>query len=95
MKKDYYLWFVVLFILVCVCVLVYRSGCARIFIQPQPVYQIRQSVSAGNVEGLQALQTKTITPSLEDEMNRVLKRGLPPLRKNELPLPLREGAGVR
>jgi len=68
MKKDYYLWFVILFILVCVCVLFYRSGCASYFMQDKPVYQIRQSVSAGSVEGPQALQTKIINPSLEGEM---------------------------
>ena len=50
---------------------------------------------AGSVEGLPALQTKKITPSLEGEMNRVLKRGWPPLKETGVPLPLREGAGDR
>ena len=95
MKKDYYLWFVILFILVCVCILCYRSGCASHLMQDKPVYQLRQSVSAGSVEGLQVFQIKPMTPSLEDGMNRVLKRGLPPLRKNQIPLPSREGAGDR
>jgi len=92
MKKDYYLWFVILFILVCVCVLCYRSGCASYFTQDKSVYQIRQSVSAGSVEGLQSNQIKTKPLSLEDGMNRVLKRGLPPLRENQITLSL-EGRG--
>jgi len=42
---------------------------------------------AGSVAGLPALQTKKIIPSLEGEMERVLKRGLPPLRETLFPLP--------
>lgn len=43
MRKDYYFWFVILFILICVCVLSYRSGCASYFMQDKPVYQVIQA----------------------------------------------------
>jgi len=42
MKKDYYLWFVILFILICICILSYRSGCLD-FMQDKPVYNVIQA----------------------------------------------------